>query len=525
MISGLKHLMTDYYKMHTAILILSCDKEKYKVVRERLWENSIQHLSKLVSVFYLFGKTDTVPTVPLGTTRIVAPCNDNYEDISYKVYYGLKYLYYLGFDTVVKLDDNVRITNAVQFMEIINSEALKHDYLALRGIGHYGLKSDNTQAMLSFCHFGKVSDPRLNYMPAILPLNPYARGPGYCLNHKAINVLTKHDFVKNLYEDYAVGAALKCAGINVHLSDVVDNKLLEDIEAPSAIPTIEPQLFIKCKITPETPIRIAKCYIVVYNGLGNQLFQIATGIAYALRHDKQLMLIQNSDNVRGYYWDSVLSKFDRLVVSAAAAAKAAAEIAVAEEYKEPDFSYAPIPALSTDDVVLRGYFQSSKYFPELCMNLAHIIELPNHVRYFMELKYGSRLFSDDVVFVHARRGDYCESDYKRQLHGPLTDSYYTAAKAKITQSSPVYILSSDDPKFWKDSSIFTKDESIILDESDIFTLYIMTQCKAFIISNSTFAWWGAVLAGAQTVIAPAVWFGPSGPHNFADIYEPHWILL
>ena len=43
-------------------------------------------------------------------------------------------------------------------------------------------------------------------------------------------------------------------------------------------------------------------------------------------------------------------------------------------------------------------------------------------------------------------------------------------------------------------------------------------------SNSTFIWWCVWLSNAQQVIAPSKWFGPLGPSEYEDIYEPSWII-
>ena len=29
----------------------------------------------------------------------------------------------------------------------------------------------------------------------------------------------------------------------------------------------------------------------------------------------------------------------------------------------------------------------------------------------------------------------------------------------------------------------------------------------------------------KKIIAPSIWFGPRGPRNFKDIYEPYWTVL
>ena len=55
----------------------------------------------------------------------------------------------------------------------------------------------------------------------------------------------------------------------------------------------------------------------------------------------------------------------------------------------------------------------------------------------------------------------------------------------------------------------------------------MSLCKMNILSNSTFSWWGAFLNKNidRKVFIPSVWFGPSGPQNYKDMYQPEWTKI
>jgi hypothetical protein len=81
---------------------------------------------------------------------------------------------------------------------------------------------------------------------------------------------------------------------------------------------------------------------------------------------------------------------------------------------------------------------------------------------------------------------------------------------------------SDDIKWCK--SVF--GSSVHYVEDTVGTqLFLMTKMKHLIISNSTFAWWGAYLnQNKGIVVAPDPWLGPSyDDSNTNDIYHPDWV--
>ena len=55
----------------------------------------------------------------------------------------------------------------------------------------------------------------------------------------------------------------------------------------------------------------------------------------------------------------------------------------------------------------------------------------------------------------------------------------------------------------------------------------MSLCSHFILSNSSFSWWGAYLSQYENkvIVAPETWFGPDAPQNWQDIYCKDWIVL
>ncbi|MGN0652047.1 MAG: alpha-1,2-fucosyltransferase, partial [Gemmiger sp.] len=53
-------------------------------------------------------------------------------------------------------------------------------------------------------------------------------------------------------------------------------------------------------------------------------------------------------------------------------------------------------------------------------------------------------------------------------------------------------------------------------------LALMRRCRAFIMSNSTFSWWGQWLAQDKTVFAPDRWY-TNGKKT--ALYQENWNLI
>lgn len=485
--------------MRPCCLILSCSKDSYTKARMNNWA-SISQLAEKMPIFYVFGKSDRtqIPSHP-NVFVIKANCNDNYEDIPFKIYYGLRFLGLFDFDYIIKLDETINILNVPMFYSIVSEEMKIVDYLSLTGIG--GCRGfPEGSIVFSYWHSSKTSNPILANMPAIVMRNiEYAGGPGYVLSRRSYKSLVKNDFT-HLYEDYSIGLALSKHGIAVGKSHIVDQKILYEEEKNVQSPCLEiqmsPSLLDTLKMRPIKPVN--KCIINVGGGLGNQLFQIVAAMSYCYENDMEL-LIKPGPNPRPYYWDSILSPFKSRLTDESF-----------DKY-EAEFSYKKIPSFDKN-IELSGYFQSSKYFSALGPVLKNMLCFPD-----IQEKYEDILTKDHVI-IHVRRGDYLT---KKQVHTNLEadlDRYYKKAMEYFSKkiANPKFIVVSDDPE-WKEI------DGTYIHESDITTLWLMMKSSNLIIANSTFSWWGAYLSGGE-VVAPKEWFGPEGPSS-KDIYEPSWILL
>ena len=76
-------------------------------------------------------------------------------------------------------------------------------------------------------------------------------------------------------------------------------------------------------------------------------------------------------------------------------------------------------------------------------------------------------------------------------------------------------------------SLKNRDLTFVTERSGPQQLYLMTQCRANVITNSTFAWWGAWLNAHPDaiVVAPSAWCRPGVPNPVKDILCDHWVKV
>lgn len=171
--------------------------------------------------------------------------------------------------------------------------------------------------------------------------------------------------------------------------------------------------------------------------------------------------------------------------------------------------------------LLVGYFQTYKYLDHLGINnfVKFSKTMPTVVSYFLEL---SEL--EKPLVVHVRLGDYVKED---QI-GILSNSYYESALRQLWDEERYgkIWLFSDEPEVAITRIPLDLRNHLRIVESEglssIETLEIMSFGHGFIIANSSFGWWGAVLRRNPTadVCAPTPWFKKLEEPR--DIVPPNW---
>jgi hypothetical protein len=250
-------------------------------------------------------------------------------------------------------------------------------------------------------------------------------------------------------------------------------------------------------------------------GLGNQMFQIATTVAHAIKNNTDYGInlnmchTPNQGNVASVYSNTIFSKINKI-----------SHNEFDSIYDEPKFSFTPIPF--KDKTILRGYFQSSKYFDDYKDFIINLFEFPKNVvdevsNFILE----KELSNENLTCLHIRRGDYLKFSF---YHEVCNLNYYLKACQEFDNTK--FIIVTDD-KNWVKNNFDTKDFIVSELSSEISDLYLMTISDNLILSNSTFSWWGSYLNKKKTkkVISPFKWFNQNGPDDTQDIYMNDWKKL
>lgn len=135
--------------------------------------------------------------------------------------------------------------------------------------------------------------------------------------------------------------------------------------------------------------------------------------------------------------------------------------------------------------------------------------------------------NSNSVSIHIRRGDYLHSQFS-DYNVIKTMDYFNNAIAYIKKSinNPVFFIFSDDIE-WCKKHFIGKEYVYVIGNTGKYSyldMYMMSNCKHNIISNSTFSWWGAWLNNNNNkiVIAPFLWTN-SGIKS-EDFCPKEWIF-
>mmetsp|Transcript_1889 Transcript_1889/g.2023 ORF Transcript_1889/g.2023 Transcript_1889/m.2023 type:complete len:292 (-) Transcript_1889:64-939(-) len=282
-------------------------------------------------------------------------------------------------------------------------------------------------------------------------------------------------------------------------------------------------------------------------GLGNQLYQIATTIALAMRTNQSFFFIHsdtlNVGKVRSTYWNTLLKGLKKYTLN-----KDEANIYREGKIyliKETSSYYNELSLQSSNNsdlFILSGYFQSYKYFEFEFEEITKLVGFRQQMEKALVMypTIGNTIQNDkNSISLHFRLGDY---KHLSDFHVILTVEYF--------KNSLEYILknSNQNQNVLYNVYYFCEDEDIIVVEkmvealkkiarcnfhrisssiTDWEQLLLMSSCKHNIIANSTFSSWAAFLNMSKNKIVcyPSQWFGKLNKGRTKEMFPKDWIKI
>lgn len=134
------------------------------------------------------------------------------------------------------------------------------------------------------------------------------------------------------------------------------------------------------------------------------------------------------------------------------------------------------------------------------------------------------------IVMHIRRGDYVENPISSAYQGVCPISYYHTAVELISKQikNPEFFVFSDDIEWSKKHIKLPYETHFIESDSinqDIEEMHLMSQCRHYIIDNSSYSWWGAWLGehAESIIIGPSKLLKDQKSDN--DIVPERWVQL
>jgi hypothetical protein len=292
---------------------------------------------------------------------------------------------------------------------------------------------------------------------------------------------------------------------------------------------------------PNSSKRVA---IRIQGGLGNQMFQLALGIALKKSNNVDIDYIQIDEpilkrqkithrrlEIRKFSSAEKLRvhKLKSLILkrSFEDALKSFYVGKSCEIFTEKQILAKDIQNRTAEVVGLDGYWQSEAFFrnakEEVVEAFGSLSKMGSTYRGLENI-----VSQQTTIGVHVRRGDYITNVKTNNFHGACSLKYYQSALGIILknfETSSVFLFS-DDPA-WAEKNLGGPKRLVISSQYGLSVpeeLKLLSKCSHLVLSNSSFSWWSAFLrenslGPSPMVIVPEPWFAGI---KLASPRLPHW---
>ena len=191
---------------------------------------------------------------------------------------------------------------------------------------------------------------------------------------------------------------------------------------------------------------------------------------------------------------------------------------VVDQFAYMDLKYIDIPVIE-NNLNLVGYFQSEKYFDSAREELLELFEPSSPIRHYAAEKYKEMLSIDNKVSLQVRVG-------RRQ--GPDSPELHASANAEFIRKSMAefdndctFVVFADMMEEARKLMPAGKKYIFVENEANYVDMWLMSHFKNYIVSPSTFGWWGAWLSKNENpkVVVMKDWFVKDGAKSYLNDNE------
>ena len=239
-------------------------------------------------------------------------------------------------------------------------------------------------------------------------------------------------------------------------------------------------------------------HIMIRDGLGNQLFQAALGVALARRFGFKVRYVMRPERDE-FGRKLMLGSFPALPLDLARWDEVS-DLPVIDG-KDMTADRLAEQLLNGLPALLTGWWQDESFFFGEHQAIREAFALVPDARL---AEAGDQLRADGTIGVHVRRGEYGQ-------FGLVKAAYYRDAIADIrAERGPRRaVFFTDEPNFcW---AIFKDVPDMAVSQGNLNNpladFYLLSRCAHFVIANSSFSWWSAWLGHDEDAIiyAPSPW--------------------
>lgn len=186
-------------------------------------------------------------------------------------------------------------------------------------------------------------------------------------------------------------------------------------------------------------------------------------------------------------------------------------------YIEPNFN-------TNYPIYIEGYFQSQKYFDDIKDDLLKMFDGKQFLGY--ENYPGlAKLRNRNSVCISVK----VEHNVGSSMYDVCSMEYWKQAIDYITRTidNPLFFICSDNVDYVLEHLIDASKYDYVVQAKKNpvhVSLAVMSECKHFIIGNTTFGWWAQYMAKFENkiVVAPSKWMSVDMP---IDLYQDDWHLI